>query len=351
MSKRAIGSMLLIVLFLAGCSAATPTPPVYNTPQAQIPVTAQPAAQQSAPTGQPVAATNLPVLKMCVVHNLKDHPAIASIWQGMVDEAPIYNAQITDFDPAFDPQKQAAQIDDCIARKPDVILVNAVDPTAVIASLKKAKDAGIPVIMHNADTTEEGHQYSRGFIGVSSLEEGYDMGKAMCKDLGGKGNIVLLNGKAGQTDAVNRKAGFEQAAKDCGATWTVVAEQYADWDRNKGMTVMADILTKNPKIDGLFAFSDEMALGAIESMKAAGRQKEIKVYGVGLYEKAACDAVKNGDIAADAQQSSYIIGYTAVRFSYDVVHGRLIPAQYLAPTVAVTKDNIDKYCVAPGWKP
>lgn len=264
MSKSTISVTLILILFLTGCAgSATPTALVYNTPVPQVPVAEQPTAQNQAPAAAQQQGVQLPPLKLCVVHNLKDHPAIASIWQGMTDEAPIFNAQLTDFDPAFDPQKQAAQIDDCIARKPDVILVNAVDPTAVIASLKKAQEAGIPVIMHNADTTEEGHKYSRGFIGVSSLEEGYDMGKAMCQDLGGKGNVVLLNGKPGQTDAVNRKEGFMQAAKDCGATWTIVAEEYAEWDRNKGMTVMADILTKNPKIDGIFAFSDEMALGAI----------------------------------------------------------------------------------------
>src|SRR5271157_4967610 len=87
---------------------------------------------------------------MCVVHNNADHPAIAAIVRGMNDEAPHYGFKITYFDPAFNPQKQMAMIEDCITRKPDVIAVNPVDPGAVVPGLKRAFEAGIPVAMHNA---------------------------------------------------------------------------------------------------------------------------------------------------------------------------------------------------------
>ena len=79
----------------------------------------------------------------------------------MSDEAAIYGAKITYFDPAMDPQKQASMIEDCIARKPGVIAVNAVDPAAVVPGLKKAAEAGIPVVMQNADTNEQGHAYTQ----------------------------------------------------------------------------------------------------------------------------------------------------------------------------------------------
>ena len=99
-------------------------------------------------------------LNICVVHNNADHPSITAIVNGMNDEGAIYGAEITYFDPAFDPQKQASMVEDCIARKPSVIVVNAVDPAAVVQVLKKASEAGIPTIMQNADTNDEGHQYT-----------------------------------------------------------------------------------------------------------------------------------------------------------------------------------------------
>ena len=104
---------------------------------------------------------------------MADHPSIAAIVKGMNDEAPLFGAKITYFDPAFDPQKQVAMIEDCIARKSDVIAVNAVDPAAVVPALKKAAEAGIPVIMHNADTNEAGRAYTKTFVGVKSYDQGY----------------------------------------------------------------------------------------------------------------------------------------------------------------------------------
>src|SRR5947207_9345992 len=105
---------------------------------------------------------------ICVVHNNADHPSITAIVNGMNDEGAIYKANITYFDPAFDPQKQASMVEDCIARKPSVIAVNAVDPAAVVQVLKKANEAGIPVVMQNADTNDAGHAYTRTFVGSAS---------------------------------------------------------------------------------------------------------------------------------------------------------------------------------------
>ena len=95
-------------------------------------------------------------MNVCVVHNNADHPSITAIVNGMNDEAARYEAQITYFDPAFDPQRQVSMIEDCVSRKPDVVVVNAVDPAAVVPALKAVSDAGIPVIMQNSDTNEEG---------------------------------------------------------------------------------------------------------------------------------------------------------------------------------------------------
>jgi ribose transport system substrate-binding protein len=95
-----------------------------------------------------------------VVVNMADHPSITAMNQGMQDEAAIYGVKLVILDPAFDPQKQVSMIDNLIAQGVDALMVNAVDPAAVVPSLKKASEAGIPVIMNNADTNDEGHQYT-----------------------------------------------------------------------------------------------------------------------------------------------------------------------------------------------
>src|SRR5262245_9961029 len=101
-----------------------------------------------------------PELDLCVIDNKTDHPSIQAIHRGMEETAQYYPVSLEYFDPNGDPQRQIAQIDDCIAREFDVLLLNAVDPAAVVPGIKRSVEAGIPVVMHNADTNEEGQQYT-----------------------------------------------------------------------------------------------------------------------------------------------------------------------------------------------
>ena len=281
-------------------------------------------------------------LEICVVHNNADHPSITAIVNGMNDEAAIYNAKVTYFDPALDPQKQVSMIEDCIARKPQVIVVNAVDPAAVVPAIKKAGEAGIPVIMQNADTTEAGHAYTKTFVGVQSYDQGFAVGQMIAKALNNKGNIVVITGKPGQTDTVNRTAGMKAAFADAKANINVLATEPADWSKDKAVTVMQDLLTRYPKIDAVFGQDDPMAIGALQAIKAAGREGEIKVYGVGGM-KDACAAIKAHEMSGTAMQLSYLIGVYTVRAAYDVTHNRLVPPKILAPTAPVTQDNISQW--------
>lgn len=279
---------------------------------------------------------------ICVVHNNADHPSITALVKGMNDEGAIYGAKITYFDPALNPVKQVSMIEDCISRKPDVIVVNAVDPAAVVPALRKANEAGIPVLMQNADTTPEGHAYTKAFIGSQSYDQGYAVGQMIVKALGGKGNIVVITGKTGQTDTVNRTAGMQAAFKDAKASIDVLAVQPADWSKDKALTVMQDLLTRFPKIDAVFGQDDPMALGALEAIKAQGREKEIKVFGVNG-NKEACQAIKAGDMYGTALQLSYLVGVYTVRAAYDLTQKRLVPSAILAPTAPVTPETVDTW--------
>jgi ribose transport system substrate-binding protein len=280
-------------------------------------------------------------LNICVVHNNADHPSITAIVKGMNDEAAIYGAHITYFDPAFDPQKQVAMIEDCIARKPDVIAVNAVDPAAVVPVLKKAHDAGIPVIMQNSDTNEAGHTYTTTFVGTQSYDQGYAVGQMIAKALNGKGNLVVIMGKPGQIDSVQRLNGAKAAFADAKADIKILATEPADWSKDKALTVMQDLLTRYPKIDAVFGEDDPMALGALQAIKAAG-VSNIKVFGVNG-NKDAFQAIKAHDMYGTALQLSYLIGVYTVRAAYDIVHHRLVPPKILAPTAPVTPENIDQW--------
>ena len=276
---------------------------------------------------------------ICVVHNSADHPSITALVAGMTDEASIYGSEVTYFDPALDPVKQVSMIEDCISRQPGVIVVNAVDPAAVVPAITKAKEAGIPVLMQNADTTPEGHAFTEAFIGSQSFDQGYAVGEMIVKALNGTGKVAVVTGKTGQTDTVNRTAGMEAAFKDAAATIEVIAVQPADWSKDKALTVMQDLLTRFPQIDAVFGHDDPMALGALEAIKAQGREGEIKVFGVNG-NKEACAAIKNGEMYGTALQLSYLVGVYTVRAAYDLTNGRLVSRSILAPTAPVTPDTV-----------
>lgn len=283
-------------------------------------------------------------LEICVVHNNADHPSITAIVQGMNDEAAIYGAEVTFFDPAADPQKQASMIEDCISRQADVIVVNAVDPTAVVAPIKKAYEAGIPILTQNADVAPEGKAYTRAFVGSQSIDQGYAVGKMMVEKFGDQeAKVVIIGGNPGQTDYVNRVAGAQQAWADAGVNYEIISDQPAGWSKDKAMTLMTDLLTRFPTgIDMVYAVDDPMAIGVVESIKAAGYDGEIAVYGTNGNVDA-CAAIQKGDMAGTALQMSYLVGVYAVRAAYDIYVDRVLPEEILAPTAPITSENIDQW--------
>jgi len=319
LSRKLLVSLAVAVLAVGACSSSATQAPAASS-----------------------GAVQAKALSICAVENVADHPSITQIIMGMTDEAKIYNANVTQLDPAGDPQKQASMVQDCITKKPSVIAVNAVDPVAIVPSLKAAQAAGIPVVMFNADTNKDGQAYTKTFVGAQSYDQGYAIGQMMDQQMGGKGNVVIIQGNPGQTDVINRQNGLEAAWKDTGASFNVLGTQTAHWSKDEAVTVMTDFLTKYPNIDAVMAQDDGMGLGALQAIQAAGKEGKIKVYGVGGF-KQACQDIKNGTYAGTALQTSYMIGVYTVRAAYDILMNRPIARQLLTPTASVTKDNIDQW--------
>jgi ribose transport system substrate-binding protein len=326
-----ISILAVLVLLVSACGVNATT-----VPEAKEPAAGESVAEV-APAGKQI--------QVCAVFNGMDHPSSTAMRQGFDDESPKFNVKVTSFDPAQDPQKQAAMIEDCISAKPDVIAVNVVDPAAVVSSLKKVYDADIPLLTFNATTNAEGKKYIKTFIGSESYSQGYAVGQMMVAKFGDKDTqVIFIGGNPGQIDYVNRVQGAKDAWADAGVTYTVIADQPAAWNKDKAMALMQDLLTRFPsgKIDAVYAVDDPMAMGALIAMKAADRLGEIAIYGTNG-NKDACDALKKGELAGTALQMSYLVGVYTIRAAYDIVNGRLVMNPMLAPTAPLTPDNIDQW--------
>jgi ribose transport system substrate-binding protein len=293
----------------------------------------------AASIGQTVAQDEEPTFG--VVVNNADHPSITAMNQGMQDEAAIYGVKLVILDPAFDPQKQVSMIDNLIAQEVDALLVNAVDPAAVVPSLKKASEAGIPVIMNNADTNEEGHQYTETFVTTDTYGQGFAVGEAIKAVMEPNSKMAIISGKPGQSGVAERIQGAKDAVEGTGIEF--IAEQPAEWSKDKALTVMQDFLTRYPDLNGVYALDDPMALGALQAIKAGGRDDLLgKVFGVNG-NKEACDAIANGEMGGTALQLSYLVGVYSIRAAWDVTHDRIVDDIIAAPTVGLTKENLPEW--------
>jgi ABC-type sugar transport system substrate-binding protein len=167
--------------------------------------------------------------------------------------------------------------------------------------LLEAKRAQIPVILTDRAVDSEDDSLYETFIGSDFVKEGEKAGEWLVKEAGSEPtNVVEIQGTTGAAPAIDRKKGFEDATKDA-SNIKVVASQTGDFTRSGGKQVMEAFLKSNPDIDVVYAHNDDMGLGAIEAIEAAGKVpgQDIKIITV--------DAVKDGMTALSEGKINFIV--------------------------------------------
>jgi ABC-type sugar transport system substrate-binding protein len=203
-------------------------------------------------------------------------------------------------------QKQENQIKairSYIAQKVDVIAFSPVVESGWDTVLKEAKDAGIPVILTDRAVDSQDTTLYKTFIGSDFVAEGKKAGDWLVKEYDGKPgpvNIVQIEGTTGSAPANDRKSGFADVIK-ADPKFKVIASQSGDFTRAGGKEVMEAFLKANPKIDVLYAHNDDMGLGAIEAIEAAGKKPGVDIKIVTV------DAVKDGMTALSQGKINFIV--------------------------------------------
>jgi ribose transport system substrate-binding protein len=256
-------------------------------------------------------------------------------------EAKKQNVELKILDGEFDTQKQASQVESLISQKVDLIEIIPADSTAIIPTMKKVKDAGIPQIVVNTQNDPSTDDLILSFVGASMEDEATMAAESIKKILSKGGNVVMIEGAAGSFPAIHRSSGFEAAIKDR-PDIKIVAKQNAGWDRAKAMATMEDFLTRFPKIDALYAHDDNMAIGAIQALKAAGRLKDVPVISIsGTIEGYA--AVTSGEIYSTVSQPPDWEGMMAVQAAVKALNGEKLEKWIKTPIAQVTKDNVSQF--------
>ena len=236
------------------------------------------------------------------------------------------------------PATQLDDINNLISTKPDVLVIDAIDPNAVVPGIEAANKANIPVIMLIREPT--GGQYE-SLLYLDSTKDGFNACTMIAEKLNGKGNVVNLGGPMQIAAAKERWEGCGQAfAKYPGIT--VVADPATDYTIVDAEQKMTDVLTAHPSVDGVFGGNDSVALGALQAFISAGQDPTTKVIiGVdGILD--ALTAVCSGKMAA----TFATFPNTEADFVYDLVTkvhaGQPVDKKVLFAAIPITSAEVVK---------
>jgi galactofuranose transport system substrate-binding protein len=177
-------------------------------------------------------------------------------------------------DAAGSAAKQVSDVRSMIAQGVDLIFLAPREEKPLAPVILEAKAAGIPVILldRNVDQSlaKAGEDYVT-FIGSDFIEEGRRVAEWLVANADGKTNIIQLEGTTGSSPANDRKKGFDDVIAQH-PEFTILASQTGDFARDKGRQVMETLLQAHPEVNVVYAHNDEMAIGAIAALEAAGRK-------------------------------------------------------------------------------
>jgi ribose transport system substrate-binding protein len=235
-----------------------------------------------------------------------------------------------------DVQAQITQIEDLIAQGVEGIALAPTDPNALAPVVDSAQAAGIPVVFVDTRGINEGVT----FIGTNNEVGAALAAEYMCENLPEGANVAILQGLISQSTGQARAEGSRQGLTDCGLN--IVAEQTAEWDRSKGISVTENILAGNPELQGIFASNDNMALGAVQALKSAGRLDQVMVVGFDANPDAA-NSILAGEMTASVAQAPYNMGAFSIQALVDLNDGKTLEEWIDTGTVLVTEENAAEY--------
>ncbi len=236
---------------------------------------------------------------------------------------------------------QISAVENFITQKVDVICVAPADSVGLVAPVKKAIDAGITVVNFDVKLDDkalaEAGLKDLVFVGPDNQEGAYLAGMALAKKLGKGGKVVIIEGNPGADNAKMRKAGFDKAAAEGGLK--VLDSMTAHWETEEANTLMTNLLTKYPDLQGVMAANDSMALGVVKALDAAKKSKVIQVVGFDNIP-AIQKLIKDGKVLATVDQFGPDMAANCIKTGFAMKKGEKITGWKKTPVELVTAENV-----------
>ena len=245
-----------------------------------------------------------------------------------------------------DVERQYQIIENLIQQGVDAILLAPSGSKELVPAIKKANEAGIPVLLLDTRIDVEAAESVGAevltYIGSDNFEGGAVAGRYLAAELDGVGEIAIIEGISGHETADQRRLGFLSGI-DTSPGMRVVASQTANWERARAYTVAENLLQAHPDLDAVFAANDEMALGAIEAIDAAGRISEIVVIGFDAIPDALVN-IRSGRMLGSVAQFPSEMGRLGVKHAVELVRlGQAPPGEVLTRVELIDANNVDAF--------
>ncbi len=229
-------------------------------------------------------------------------------------------------------------VETMISKKVNAIALCAMDEETSVTAVQKANAAGIPIVLFNTLVElPAGDVFA--YVGYDQRKGGAQVADYVLSKVSGDIKAAIIEGLP-SSYTTERAGGFNDvAAKE--PRLKVVVSQAADWEREKAMNVVTNVLSANPEINVIFGLSDEMAIGAGQAVKAAGKSDAILIMGLDGNESA-FDAIRKGLISGTCDVNPVGIGVATIETIYKALNGESSPKMVVTDTIIVDAGNVAK---------
>lgn len=278
--------------------------------------------------------------RIAIVISTLNNPWFVVLGESARERARALGYEAVIFDSQNNSSKETEHFDNIIASGFRAILFNPTDANGSVVNVRAAKQAGIPVFCMDREIGV------RGLATCQILSDNFSgcvqLGQQFVATVGKVGKYVELLGLVGDNNTWNRSKGFH-AVVDHYPGLRMVAQQSADFDRNKAMEVLESILQVHPDIIGVFCGNDAMAMGAYQAILAAGKTKQIAVFGFDG-EDDVVKAIGEAKIVATGMQSPAVMAKHAAELANRYLKGDTdFPRKMPIAVDLVTIDNVKEY--------
>jgi ABC-type sugar transport system substrate-binding protein len=287
-------------------------------------------------------------LTVAFVPKALNSPFWAQMQQAAELEAAAHGIRLVSLaaDRETDVERQYQIIENLIQQEVNAILLSPAGSKELLPAIRKANDAGIPILLLDTRIDQAAAEAvgakTLTYIGSDNFEGGAVAGRYIAARLGGSGNVAIIEGISGHETADQRRLGFLQGIEQAPGL-RVVASQTANWERALAYTVAENLLQAQKDLDAIFAANDEMALGALEAVDAAGLLDRISVVGFDAIPDALAN-IRSGRLLGSVAQFPGEMGRLGVFHAATLLQaGEAPPEEVLTKVEMIDLDNIDAF--------